>query len=641
MAIGFTDDQNYKDIGSAIRTKLGVNTLYAPDEMSAAILSIPTGGGSTLETKTVTPTETKTTYTPSSGYDGFSSFTVNAISDTYVGSNVTRRSSTDLSISGATVTAPIGYYDASASKTIPSGSTSTPATSITANPSISVNSTTGLITSTASATKSVTPSVSAGYITSGTSGTITVSGSNTSQLSTQSATTITPSKTSQTAVAAGKYTTGNVVVDAIPNEYIIPSGSLPINQNGTVDVTSYASVVVSVSSPGVNLETKTVTPSESEVTYTPSTGYDGFSSFTVSAISSTYVGSGINRESSADLSITITDTTVSSQKQKSVSILSPSGYYANNISIADSITEATFSSVTSLSFDSSGNATITFSPSSHGIVYEVEQYTITKSSAVTPRSSSDLTVSGATITAPAGYYSSSASASVSSMTLPTSASSSATSGYTSKATISRSTSNQYINIPTGYNSSGAYYLISATPNGSVTAPSTISGTSATVSTGTNTLTLSKSVSVTPNVTTAGYISSGTAGSSTVSLTASITTLGATTYNTSSSNQTISSGTYLTGTQTIRAVTTTNITAANIKSGITVQVGDSADADRVLSVTGTFSSDADATSSNIEDGYTAYVNGVKVTGDMIINKYYTGSSAPLSSLGSNGDIYLQS
>lgn len=551
MAIGFTDDQNYKDIGSAIRTKLGVNTLYAPDEMSAAILSIPTGGGSTLETKTVTPTETKTTYTPSSGYDGFSSFTVNAISDTYVGSNVTRRSSTDLSISGATVTAPVGYYGESASKTIPSGSTSTPATSITANPSISVNSTTGLITSTASATKSVTPSVSAGYITSGTSGTITVSGSNTSQLSTQSAKTITPSKTSQTAVAAGKYTTGNVVVSAIPNEYIIPSGSLPINQNGTVDVTSYASVVVNVSSPGVNLETKTVTPTESETTYTPGTGYDGFSSFTVNAISSTYVGSGINR-----------------------------------------------------------------------------------------RSSTDLNVSGATITAPAGYYGSSASASVSSMTLPTSSSSSATSGYTSKATISRSTSNQYINIPTGYNSAGAYYLISATPNGSVTAPSTISGTSATVSTGTNTLTLSKSVSVTPNVTTAGYVSSGTAGNASITLTASVTTLGATTYNTSSSNQTIASGTYITGTQTIRAVTTTNITAANIKSGTTVQVGDSADADRVLSVTGTFTSDANATSSNIEDGYTAYVNGVKVTGDMIINKYYTGSSAPSSSLGSNGDIYLQ-
>jgi len=121
------------------------------------------------------------------------------------------------------------------------------------------------------------------------------------------------------------------------------------------------------------------------------------------------------------------------------------------------------------------------------------------------------------------------------MTLPTSTSSSATSGYTSKATISRSTSDQYINIPPGYNSAGAYYKISAIANGSVTAPSTISGSTATVSTGTNTLTLTKTVSVTPNVTTAGYISSGTAGNSSISLTASVTTKAAATYNTSTTD----------------------------------------------------------------------------------------------------------
>lgn len=140
---------------------------------------------------------------------------------------------------------------------------------------------------------------------------------------------------------------------------------------------------------------------------------------------------------------------------------------------------------------------------------------------ITTRSSSDLTVSGATITAPAGYYASSASKSVATMTLPTSASSSATSGYTSKATIGRSTSAQYINIPPGYNSAGGYYTISAVANGSATAPASISGTAASISTGTNTLTLTKTVSVTPSVT-AGYISSGTAGNSSVSLTANVT-----------------------------------------------------------------------------------------------------------------------
>lgn len=153
------------------------------------------------------------------------------------------------------------------------------------------------------------------------------------------------------------------------------------------------------------------------------------------------------------------------------------------------------------------------------------------------RSSSDLTDSGATVTVPSGYYASQATKSVAS--------------------------------------------------GSVTAPSTISGTSATVSTGTNTLTLTKTVSVTPNVTTAGYISSGTAGNSSVSLQASVTTQAAQTIHPSTSNQTISSGRYLTGNQTINAVTTTNLTAENIKSGVTVQIGDSSDSDCVTSVTGTY------------------------------------------------------
>lgn len=130
--------------------------------------------------------------------------------------------------------------------------------------------------------------------------------------------------------------------------------------------------------------------------------------------------------------------------------------------------------------------------------------------------SSDLTVSGATVTVPAGYYASSASGTVAS--------------------------------------------------GSATAPSTISATSASVSTGTNTLTLSKTVSVTPTVS-AGYVSAGTAGNSSVSLTASVTTKGAATITPGTSNQTIASGTYLTGTQTISG--DANLVASNIKSGVSI------------------------------------------------------------------------
>lgn len=86
------------------------------------------------------------------------------------------------------------------------GSATTPDTVITANPTISVDSS-GLITATNNKTQNITPTVSAGYVSSGTAGTITVSGSNTSQLTTQAAQTITPTTTDQT-ITSGKYLTG-------------------------------------------------------------------------------------------------------------------------------------------------------------------------------------------------------------------------------------------------------------------------------------------------------------------------------------------------------------------------------------------------------------------------------------------------
>ncbi len=382
-------------------------------------VNVPTGSTINNQDKDVTPSESQQSITADSGYTGLGTVTVGAIDNTYIGSAIDRNDSSDLTISGNKVTAPAGYYAAAASASIATGTATTPTSSITANPSISVNSS-GLITATASGSKSIAPTVSAGYITTGTAGTVSVSGSNTQQLSTQAAAIITPSETSQTAVASGKYTTGVVTVAAIP---------------------------------------------------------------------STYVGSDIDR-----------------------------------------------------------------------------------------RDDSDLTSSGATVTVPAGYYSESVSKSISS--------------------------------------------------GSVTAPSSISGTTATVSTGTNTLTLTKSVSVTPNVTTAGYISSGTAGNSSVSLTANVTTKVAATITPSTSNQTISSGTYLTGTQTIAG--DTDLVAGNIKTGTSI-----------YNVTGTFTSDATAAASDIVSGQTAYVNGSKVTGSLVVQKYYTGSSTPSSSLGNNGDIYIQS
>ena len=132
-----------------------------------------------------------------------------------------------------------------------------------------------------------------------------------------------------------------------------------------------------------------------------------------------------------------------------------------------------------------------------------------------------------------------------------------------KAASDLTASGDTVTVPAGYYASQATKAVAA---GSATAPATISGTSASVSTGTNTLTLSKTLSVTPTVS-AGYVASGTAGNSSVSLTASVTTKAATTYTPGTSAQTIASGTYLTGAQTIEG--DADLLASNIKSGVTI------------------------------------------------------------------------
>ena len=135
-----------------------------------------------------------------------------------------------------------------------------------------------------------------------------------------------------------------------------------------------------------------------------------------------------------------------------------------------------------------------------------------------------------------------------------------TGNIATKTASNLSASGDTVTVPAGYYASQATKAVSS---GSATAPATISGTSATVSTGSNTLTLTKTVSVTPNVT-AGYVSSGTAGNSSVSLTANVTTKAAATLQPGTTAVTIAAGTYCTGAQTIAAEP--NYVAANIVSG---------------------------------------------------------------------------
>jgi hypothetical protein len=113
--------------------------------------------------------------------------------------------------------------------------------------SANVNSS-GLVTYTAQYQGYTNATVSSGYVSDFTAGMLEVDASNTYQLPTQSAKTITPSTQQQTAVTAGKYTTGAIKVDPIPSQYIIPTGTVNITSNGTVDVSQYSSASVNVPS---------------------------------------------------------------------------------------------------------------------------------------------------------------------------------------------------------------------------------------------------------------------------------------------------------------------------------------------------------------------------------------------------------
>ena len=141
-----------------------------------------------------------------------------------------------------------------------------------------------------------------------------------------------------------------------------------------------------------------------------------------------------------------------------------------------------FTGVTGIKATGTGNGTLTYirptgtkSISANGTGIDVTQYAAVDVSVPTgtARTSSDLAVSGATVTAPAGLYASAASASVAALTLPTAASS--TSSGTSKATITPGSSAQYLNIPTGYNATASYYTIAAGGSSVKTATGTFTG----------------------------------------------------------------------------------------------------------------------------------------------------------------------
>lgn len=365
--------------------------------------------------------------------------------------------------------------------------------------------------------------------------------------------TITPSTSTQTILPDTNYDAlSSVTVESIPSAYIIPTGTKSITANGTVDVTNYASANVNVPTDStLSLQSKTATPTEQQQTVSPDSGYDGLSQVIVEAISSSYVGSGITRRSLSDLTASGATVTV------------PEGYYA--VQMSKSVAPGTEGTPTATKGSVSNHA-VSITPSVANAAGYISGGI--KTGTAVSVSASELVSGTLSITANGTFnVTNYASANVA---VPSSAPS------LQSKTVTPTESQQSIQPDNGYDGLSVVTINAI--------PSTYVGSSVTTKT---------AATITPGTT----------------------------------NQTIASGTYLTGTQTI--IGDADLTAANIKTGV-----------QIFGVTGSYTSDATASAADIVNGKTGYVNGSKITGSLIVQKYYTGTSTPSSSLGSNGDIYVQ-
>ena len=516
--------------------------------------------------------------------------------------------------------------------TIPTVEAPTPDISVSGN---------GIITATVSNSK--------GYQASATTKT------STQQLTTQGEKVITPNDSTQTAVNAGVYTTGPITVSAVPAETktitangvyspsagkyfssvevaiagdtptyqsktVSPSTSIQtvtadegydalidvtvnaiqtetknITTNGTYNPTSgkyFSSVTVNVPAEEFNTQTKTVTPTESEQVISPDAGYDGLSSVTVGAISSTYIGSGITRKAA-------TVYTPTENKQ-----IINAGQYLNG----DQTISAIPSTYVGSAIPTQGTKTVTPStsiqtavPSGTYVTGDVKVSAMPTGALSTPtiNTSTGVVTSGV---ATAGYL-----AANTTKTLQLTAK--------SAATITPSTTNQTI-------AAGQYLTGIQTIQGdSNLIPENIaSGVSIFGVTGTHESNIG--VDTSDATATANDIENGkTAYVKGQKITGNLPLATGVTMDKSYATVAWNNGDI--------QITGENASKYILSSSATVTIPVSGD------------KFGNATADNVIAGNTfTSTAGLKVAGTLVVHKYYTGDTAPSNSFGNDGDLYLQ-
>ena len=403
---------------------------------------------------------------------------VDAIPSGYVGSAVDRRDSDDLAASGATVTAPAGYYAEPASKAVASGNITM------RRPTM--DEAVGEVRSRAD--------ITTGYVAGGSYG------GSALILDKQAGATITPTESEQVAVAQYRWTTGDVKVAAIPSQYIVPTGTYTVTGSGTHDVTDYASASVASTTPTNDSDSEYITSSGARKwryrpkTIVPTAGWAGQHSASnpINGFWTTY--------DAIPTGTTVTPT-ASAQTIGGADTMMEGAVTVNAVPTG---TEGTPSAA---KFISGHTATVTPSVTNtagliDGGTHTGTAVTVAASELVSGTKSISANGTGIDVTEYAAVD----------VAVPSSAPT-----LQAKTGISPSTSSQTVTADAGYDGLSSVQ-IDAMPSGVVVPASSISTSGgATITTETGKIVLTKTVSNVPQVTTAGYVTSGTFGNTAVTL----------------------------------------------------------------------------------------------------------------------------